>query len=102
MKVEAGCRNDSCSLDERYERRQTYTLPILESLKEWMDQQALVVTPGCPTGKAIAYCNRRWANLIKYANTGNVEIDNNLVEMQSDHLLWVAKTISLLVGTKQP
>ena len=78
--VEAGCRNDNCSLDERYERRQTYSLPIMESLKEWMDQQALVITPGCPTGKAIAYCNRRWTNLIKYANTGNVEIDNNLVE----------------------
>ena len=67
-----------------------------------MDQQALVVTPGCPTGKAIAYCNRRWANLIKYANTGNVEIDNNLVENAIRPLALGRKTISLLVGTKQP
>ena len=78
--VEASCRADKCTLEERYARRQTYSIPLLQNLKDWMDQQALIVTPGCPTGKALTYAIKRWDNLIKYAHTGNVEIDNNLVE----------------------
>lgn len=79
-RIEAECRAASMSYDERLIVRQTKSIPILDVMKEWLDREAIKVTPRLPIAQAISYTITRWDKLVKYASTGNVEIDNNSVE----------------------
>ena len=78
--IEAECREASMSDEERLLVRQKKSMPILHIMKEWLDKEALQVTPKSPIGQAISYTLVRWDKLERYASTGNVEIDNNQVE----------------------
>jgi transposase len=78
--IEADCRDISMSYNERLLVRQNKSMPILQIMKEWLDKEAILVTPKSPIGNAISYALVRWEKLIKYASTGDVEIDNNRVE----------------------
>jgi transposase len=78
--IEAECRQTSMSDEERLIARQKKSIPVLYKMKEWLDKETLLVTPKSPIGQAISYTQVRWNKLMKYATTGNVEIDNNQVE----------------------
>lgn len=79
-KVEEHCRTQQYSTGQRKAFRAEKSVPILEELKSWIDRHSLTVSPSSPIGKALSYTTRRWQSLIRYAGTGDVEIDNNLVE----------------------
>ena len=67
-------------MTQRKQIRQAEAKPILEELKKYFDQQALVVTPSSLIGKAFAYTLKRWKKLAGYIIDGRIEINNNLIE----------------------
>jgi hypothetical protein len=53
---------------------------VLSRLHKALQSLAPRVLPGSSVGKAIAYALNRWEDLCRYADHGEVEIDNNLCE----------------------
>lgn len=66
--------------EERKALRQKQAKPILDKIKEWLDQKAARVLPKSPLGTAISYTLKLWPNLTTYLEDGHVEIDNNKAE----------------------
>lgn len=68
------------STDERKQLRADKSLPTLAALHDWLQQTRLRTAPNTATAKAIDYSLKRWAALTRYAETGDLPIDNNPVE----------------------
>jgi len=68
------------TIQERQAWRAEHAIPQLKYFKQWLDEQRLKLAPGSSTAKAFDYTLRRWPALQRYANTGNLPIDNNAVE----------------------
>jgi len=66
--------------DERQRLRAERSLPALAALHGWLQQIRLNTAPNSATAKAIDYSLKRWAALRRYAETGDLPIDNNPVE----------------------
>ncbi|MBK7492741.1 MAG: transposase [Nitrosomonas sp.] len=49
-------------------------------MHDWLLQTRAQTANGGGTAKAIDYTLKRWQSLIRYANSGNLPIDNNPVE----------------------
>jgi transposase len=72
--------------------RQQSSVPILKDLEAWMRQQTSgtdadgsplpggLVLPKSPMGLAINYCLGNWEALTRYADDGDLDIDNNASE----------------------
>jgi transposase len=60
--------------------RQREAKPILESMFAWLYATRKGVADGSANAKAIDYSLKRWAALIRYADSGDLPIDNNPVE----------------------
>jgi transposase len=78
--VEKHCRENNLSHDERLLIRKEQSVPVLETLHQWLKEEITNVTPSSAIGKAISYALPRWEKLMLYATEGKLEIDNNLVE----------------------
>lgn len=78
--IERRCREQSLNVVETKEVRQRESLPVLQSLGEWMKEQYVNVLPKSSIGKALGYSIERWARLSEYVNDGRLNIDNNPVE----------------------
>jgi transposase len=64
----------------RAEHRQQNSVPILTEMHEWLIHLRVVTADGSGLARAIDYTLHRWPSLIRYAQTGNLPIDNNPVE----------------------
>ncbi|MDE3241022.1 MAG: IS66 family transposase [Paracoccaceae bacterium] len=60
--------------------RQHHSVPVLNALKEWLDEIAPKVLPDSKLGDAVSYTRNQWEYLIRYAEDGRMPIDNNLLE----------------------
>ncbi len=65
---------------ERHALRLDKSLPVINEIGVYIDQQKGAVTPKSPIGKAFEYCSNRWVSLQNYLKNGMLEIDSNLVE----------------------
>ena len=65
---------------QKYQVRQTESLPLLNQYKAWLDKSALQVPPKTALGKAIGYSLNQWHKLVRYVDDGNLAIDNNRAE----------------------
>lgn len=65
---------------QRAEWREQHSIPLLQSLHEWLAQLRPGVAYGGALAKAIDYTLRRWPALTRYASSGELPIDNNPVE----------------------
>lgn len=79
-KVERYAREEQLSYQQRFELRQEKSVPVLKDIKEWLQQEMVKVLPKSQIGQAIGYMHSFWSRLERYAEDGQVEIDNNLVE----------------------
>ena len=70
------------SAEQRLAVRQERTRPLLDALHEWMTQQRRKVPDGSATAKALDYSLKRWAALIRFADDGQLPVDNNWIENQ--------------------
>jgi len=79
-RVEEMARDENFSHAQRYELRQTESVPVLELLHNWFKENMMLVLPKSSIGEAMAYSLARWKRLSIYAQNGKLAIDNNLVE----------------------
>lgn len=78
--VEKKAREKGMTNDERHVLREQESIPALEQIKLWLDQNIYQCTPDSKIGKAIKYMLGHWNKLSGYVNDGKLEIDNNLAE----------------------
>lgn len=79
-KLEQDMRDEGLNWEERTEKRQQEALPVLNQIEEWLKKHVHTTLPKSPLGQAISYTLTRWKGLCAYAQHGQIEIDNNLVE----------------------
>jgi transposase len=79
-RIEAQLRTAKASHKERATCRRKESRQILDEIKISLDQERFNHRPKSLTGKAISYTLKLWDELVRYADTGHIEIDNNLVE----------------------
>ena len=53
---------------------------MLDKLKQWLDKQQALVPPKSLLGKAITYGQNLWPYLVRYLESGLLDIDNNAAE----------------------
>jgi len=67
---------------DRLEHRQRRSVPIADSLYEWLKAQRAMVPDGSAIAKAIDYSLNRWPALTRFLNDPALPIDNNHDERQ--------------------
>ena len=68
--------------DDRRRIRQRKSRRVLAVFHRWLLAQRQLVPPGSATMKAIDYSLKRWAQLTRFVDDGDVPISNNWVENQ--------------------
>lgn len=66
--------------EERCAIRQRESLPMLNSLGDWLQEQKRRVLPKSPFGQAASYALSNWQALCRYIEDEDLSIDNNLSE----------------------
>jgi transposase len=79
---EEAVREQQLSAQERLAYHQTYSTPIMDALKEWLEQQTKdrLVEPNSSLGKAIAYLLGHWTTLTRFLTEPGAPLDNNTAE----------------------
>ena len=81
--IEAELRElPNCSAEQRHQRRQQDSQPIMRQLYDWLEKYQDKVPKSSPAAKAINYSLKRWSALSRYLDDGNLPICNNWVENQ--------------------
>jgi len=68
------------TVEQREKYRAQHSAPLLQALHEWLKNLRPTVANGGALAKAIDYTLRRWPALVRYAESGELPIDNNPVE----------------------
>jgi hypothetical protein len=81
-KHDAETKEQSMTADERLTHHQTYSAPVMDALKIWMQSQfdERKVEPNSALGGAIRYMQKHWTELTKFLSVSGAHLDNNLVE----------------------
>jgi transposase len=81
-KHDAEAKEKNMTQDERLAHHQTYSAPVMEELKAWMQAQFddRKVEPNSALGSAIRYMQNHWLELTKFLSVSGAHLDNNLVE----------------------
>lgn len=77
-RIETDCKD--MSRDDRLKIRQAQAIPILDQLHRHLLHNHHILAPSSNSAKAVNYTLKRWAALIRYAETGHLPIDNNPAE----------------------
>ncbi|NJN39995.1 MAG: transposase, partial [Gammaproteobacteria bacterium] len=79
---EADVQERQLSTTERLAYHQTYSAPIMTTLKGWLEQQTVdhLVEPNSSLGKAIAYLLGHWPTLTRFLTVPGAPLDNNRAE----------------------
>src|SRR5207237_6010926 len=111
-------RGKQMSAEERLAYHQTYSAPIMDQLKGWLEQQGAerLVEPNSSLGKAIAYLLGHWDTLTRFVAIEGAPLDNNLVERAlklftrqrknslfyaTEHSAYIASVLTSLIATCQ-
>lgn len=65
---------------ERLAVRKEQTVPLMQSLYDWIQARMKTLSVHAETAKAFAYMLKQWDALNEYCHNGEVEIDNNIGE----------------------
>jgi transposase len=66
--------------DQRREIRSVQARPLLDSLKQWLEETLGKLSRKSDTALAVRYALSRWDALLRYVDDGRIEIDNNAAE----------------------
>ena len=66
--------------EQRLAARRRRTVPILDDLKRWLEEQRRRLSSKTALAKAIRYALVRWDALLRYTGDGRIGIDNNPAE----------------------
>ena len=75
--VEREARKQKLCGEARRALRQAQSKPILNDIRAYLEREQPQVLPKSPEGQAIAYTLSNWKALTRYAEDGDLEIDNN-------------------------
>lgn len=78
--IEKIAREQNLDSAEIYTLRQNEAIPILNKLKQHLDETIIKTPPTSLLGKAMGYTLNNWDALIRYVDSGHTEIDNNSAE----------------------
>ena len=78
--IERNAKEDELDQKEKYQLRQSESVPILNELHTYLLKQKDKVVPQSAIGKAISYTLNQWHKLIRYTENGKYDIDNNSIE----------------------
>ncbi len=101
---------------ERLAHHQTYSAPLLNELKAWMEKQfrQREVEPNSSLGKAFTYILSHWQTLTQFLRVSGAPLDNNTAERalkliirqrknslfyQNDYSAYVASLLTSLIAT---
>jgi hypothetical protein len=101
---------------ERLAYHQTYSRPVMEALKRWLDTQVdeRLVEPNSSLGKAIAYLRGHWDTLTRFLQIARAPLDTNIVERAlkliirqrknslfyaTEHSAYIASMLTSLIAT---
>ena len=76
--IEADIRGRSPA--QRRDARQTYSLPILAELKQFLDTTLAKISGKSSLAQAIRYTTSRWTALTRFTEDGRLEMTNNAAE----------------------
>lgn len=81
-KVEAECRKENVGAQERLRRHQEQSGPVMEALREELQQQMdqRKIEPNSALGGAVKYTLKRWSTLTMFLKVPGAPIDNNEAE----------------------
>jgi len=68
------------SADEKYQHRQERSVPVLNKIKAYLEDNQHKVPKDSLTGKAMTYLGNQWAKLTVYCTNGELSISNILAE----------------------
>lgn len=68
------------TVEQRADYRAQHGVPLLQAMHDWLKNLRPTVANGSALAKAIDYTLRRWPALVRYAESGELPIDNNPVE----------------------
>ena len=68
------------AVDQRREVRNQRSRPLLNSLKQWLEETLTKLSKKSDTARAVRYALGRWDALLRFCDDGRVEIDNNAAE----------------------
>jgi transposase len=66
--------------EERRQVRHERSRPLLDSLKQWLEETLTKLSRKSDTTLAVRYALGRWEALLRYVDDGRIEIDNNAAE----------------------
>nr|WP_027159175.1 IS66 family transposase [Methylobacter luteus] len=87
--IEATGRDLDC--EARKQLRAAQSRPALEALHDWLVKTRVQTADGGASAKAIDYALKRWPALVRYAETGHLPIDNNVVENDIRPIAWARR-----------
>jgi transposase len=90
----------SLGTTERQRLRAEKSRPALIGLHDWLQRTRSHTAPNSATAKAIDYGLKRWIALTRYAETGDLPIDNNPVE-NSIRPIALGKKNGLFAGSER-
>lgn len=68
------------TIAQRLSARRLHSVPVLNQFKAWLDMQAQEGMRKTLLGKAVHYALGQWKYIIRYAEDGGLNIDNNIAE----------------------
>ncbi len=77
-RIEAAIKH--LSSEEKYQRRQKESVPIVDKIQRWLEKSLPHVPPKTKLGGALSYMHNQWPRLMGYLESGEYPIDNNLAE----------------------
>lgn len=82
FKIERESKHAGENAEQRRERRQLHSAPVVEQIRGLLDEQRALIPPKTALGKALGYLYRQWKRLILFLNDGNIELTNNRRERE--------------------
>lgn len=104
------------SAQERLVYHQTYSAPVLTTLKTWLEEQTAqrLVEPNSSLGKAISYLVDHWPTLTRFLQEPGAPLDNNTAERAlklairqrknslfyaTEHSAYIASVLTSVIAT---
>lgn len=109
-------REQQMSSEARLKYHQDYSEPLLEALKDWLEQQLAdhLVEANSALGRALRYMQAHWETLTRFLSIPGAPLDNNLSERalklfigqrknslfyRSEHSAKIASVLTSLIAT---
>jgi len=78
FEIEQSARDLHLSKDDVVAMRQQESVPLLNKMKAWLDQQVVTALPASSFGKAVGYSLNNWEVLNNFLLDGELRIDKDL------------------------